>query len=149
MFIGTVVDHQIHQNVHIPFFGLGDQPFHVFHRTETGIDVIVIRDVVPLIRQRGGIAGGEPDHVHAKLLQIVQFGDNAGNITDAVSVGIIEAFRIDLICHFVMPPFFRHSMYLFYGCAASLRAGIISVDIIPCLEDMVCALRCTLASPAP
>ena len=51
----------------------------------------------------------EPDNVDAEVFEVIEFADNARKITDAVSVRITEAFRVDLIGCFCVPPFFLHS----------------------------------------
>ena len=58
VFIGTVIHHQIHQDIHIPLFRLRDQPIHVLHRAETRIDPVIIRNIITLIRKRRWITGG-------------------------------------------------------------------------------------------
>ena len=42
MLVGAVIYHQIHQYVHISLLRFCDQPVHVFHGAEAGIDRIVI-----------------------------------------------------------------------------------------------------------
>ena len=84
MFVRTVVHHKIHQDIHISFFRLFDQALHVFHSSETGINAVIIRDIVSLIRKGRFINWRKPDDIHAEILQVVQFGDNAGQIPDSV-----------------------------------------------------------------
>ena len=53
--VGAVVDHQVHHDVHVPLFGFREEPVHVLHGPEAGINVIVVGDVVALIGQRGPV----------------------------------------------------------------------------------------------
>ena len=133
MFVGAVVDYQVHEDVHIPFFGLGQEPVHVLHGAETGVDIIIIGDVVAFVRQRGGVAGGEPDDVHAQVLQVIQLADDAGKIADSVSVGITEALWVNLIRYLVMPPFFCHNdtSMLFLKFFRSLLTAFYGVPYLP------------------
>ena len=109
VFVGTVIDHQIHQDVHISFFGFCDQLFHIFHCTEARVDIIVIGNIISFVGQWRRVAGGEPDNVYSQVLQIIKLAYNTGNIADSVPIGIVEALWIDLISYFVMPPFFSHN----------------------------------------
>ena len=109
VFVGAVVDHQVHDEVYVPFFGLGQQLVEVGHGPEAGVDVIIVGNVVALVRHGRGIDRTEPDDVHAQLLQIVQLADDAAEVADAVSVGVAEALGINLIGHLAVPPFAFHS----------------------------------------
>ena len=42
MFVGAVIDHQIHQQIHSPFFCLCDQFIHILHRPKAGIDGVIV-----------------------------------------------------------------------------------------------------------
>ena len=107
--IGAVIDNEIHQDVHVALFGLGDQTVHVVHCAKARVDAVIIGNIVALIGKRRAVDRGEPDNIDAELLEIIELADDAGEITDAVSVGIIEALRVDLIGCFCVPPFFLHS----------------------------------------
>ena len=114
MFIGAVIDHQIHQDRDVSFFGFGDQFLHVFHSAEAGIDLIIVRDIIALICQRGLVAGRDPDDINPQFFQIIQFAEDAPQISDAVSCSIQKALGINLIGHFIMPPFFLHTTVLLF-----------------------------------
>ena len=107
--IGAVIDNEIHQDVHVALFCLGDQTVHVIHCAKTRVDVVIIGNIVALIGERRAVDRREPDNVDAEILEIIKLADNARKIADAVSVGITEALRIDLIGCFCVPPFFLHS----------------------------------------
>ena len=68
VFVGTVVDHQIHDNANVPLFRLPDQFVHIVHCAETGIDAVIVGDVIALIRKRGTIDGREPYQPNAQFL---------------------------------------------------------------------------------
>ena len=114
MLIGAVVHNQVHDNVHIPLLGLCQQAVHILHGAENGVDIVVVGDIVTLVSQRGAIDGGQPDDIHAQVLQIVQFADNTGNITNTVAVAVAKALGVDLIGSFAVPPFpFHKNLQLF------------------------------------
>ena len=53
--IGTMVDDQIHQDIHISLLCLCDQFLHILHGPEARINPIIIGNVIALVRQRGFI----------------------------------------------------------------------------------------------
>ena len=55
MLIRTVINDEIHQNVHIAFFCFSNQTVHVIHCTETRVDVVIVGNVVALIRKWGAV----------------------------------------------------------------------------------------------
>ena len=52
MFVRAMVYHQIHHHMHISLLRLLQQFVHILHRTEAGIDIIIIRNIIALIRKR-------------------------------------------------------------------------------------------------
>ena len=50
--IGAVIDDEIHQNVHVAPFCFRNQPPHIAICPEARVNLIVIRDVIALIRER-------------------------------------------------------------------------------------------------
>ena len=73
---------------------------------QTGINLIIVRNIVSFVGKRGLVARGKPDNINTQVIQIVQFTDNAREISDTVAIGIIKTFWINLISYFVVPPFF-------------------------------------------
>ena len=108
--VGAVVHHQIHHDGDAPLLALGDELVHVRHGAEPGVDAVIVGDIIALIGQGGAVDGGEPHDLHPQLLQVVQLGDDAPQIADAVAVGVAEALGVDLIGGFAVPPFSFHGM---------------------------------------
>ena len=106
--IGTMVDDQVHQDIHISLLCLCDQFLHIFHGPEARINPIVIGNVIALVRQRGFIDRRQPDDVDSEVLQVIELRRHALYIPDPVSVYIIKALRINLVYYFIMPPFAFH-----------------------------------------
>ena len=52
MFIRTMIDHKIHQHIHIPLLCLGEQFIKLFHCTELFRNLIIIRYIIALIHKR-------------------------------------------------------------------------------------------------
>ena len=112
MFVRAMVDYQIHEKIHVPLAGFCNKLFHLFHGSEPGVNVIIIRNIVPLICQRRAVNRRNPDNIHSQLLQIIQFTDNPSQISYPISIGIQETFGINLICYLIMPPRFFHTPFL-------------------------------------
>ena len=108
MLIGAVVDDEIHEDIHIALLCLGNQLIHIVHRAEARVDIVIIGNIIALIRERRAVDRREPDDVDTELLEIIQFADNALQITDAVAVRVTEALRVNLIGYFFLPPFSFH-----------------------------------------
>ena len=123
MFVGAVIDHEIHQNIQITLMCFLKKPIHIRHGSETGVDLSVIRDIIALIRQWGHINRRKPDDIDTQILQIVKFADDARQITDAVSVAVAETLRIDLISCHLMPPLFFHVCSPFCDQTSIARAS--------------------------
>ena len=68
VFIRAVVDHEIHQNVHFARMRLLQKRIHFLQRSEAGIDILIIADVIALIREGRGIDRREPENIHAEIL---------------------------------------------------------------------------------
>ena len=60
-------------------------------------DLFVVPHVVPGVLERRVVAGVDPQRVAAKVLDVIQFSDDAGEIADAIPVGIIKTLGIDLV----------------------------------------------------
>ena len=116
MFIGAVVDDKIHKDTDIPSVSLPEEFIHVFHSAEPRIYIVIIRDIISLVSERGDVNRTQPDDIDAQIPEIIQLADNTLKISYAVSVAVTEAFRINLICYFFIPPLSVH-FYLFSGSA--------------------------------
>ena len=62
--IRAMIDDQVHQYVHISFFGFFQQFIKIFHRAECRIYFIIIGNVISLVHKRGLINRGYPYNVH-------------------------------------------------------------------------------------
>ena len=116
MLVGAMVDYQIHDDIHTPLFRLRQQLVEIRHGTKFRRNRIIIRYIIALIHKGRLVYGRKPDNVHSQFFQIVQPADHAAQIPDTVSVGIQKAFGVNLICYFIMPPFFNHNKILPYSC---------------------------------
>ena len=63
----------------------------VLHRAVGRIDRAVVGDVVAVVAQRRGVEGQQPDGGDAEVLDVVEPLHQAGEIADAVVVGVLNA----------------------------------------------------------
>src|SRR4029077_4729110 len=97
VFVGGVVDDQVHDQPHAAGVQLADQLVQVGERAEQRVDVLVVADVVAVVVHRGPVHRGKPDHVGAQALQVVQVGQHAAQVADAVPGRVGEAARVHLV----------------------------------------------------
>ena len=113
--------------------GFSEKLIHVIHRTEPRVNIIVICDVISLICERRDINRAQPDDIDAQIPEIIQFADDALQVTDTVAVAVAEAFRINLICYFFIPPL---SYHLAIPRMISLRPEYAGAGLIPLISTM-------------
>ena len=119
--VGGVVQHQIHDDADVPFFCLGNQAVHVGKGAEHGVNVLIVGDIVAVVVLGGLEHRGQPDGVDAQFLQIVQLGDDAGNVAQPVAVAVAEAAGVDLIDDGVLPPWlWAHFAVLQFSLTSSV-----------------------------
>ena len=82
-----------------------EQAHQVGVRPVAGSHLVVVRYVVAGILEGRDEAGVDPYGIHAELAQIVELPNDAGDVTDAIAVRIVEALRVDLIEDGVFQPF--------------------------------------------
>jgi hypothetical protein len=79
------------------FVSLGKHPFGVVVGAVTRGDLVIVRNVVTCILKRRLKERIDPETIDAQTLDVIQLLNNAFQIADTVTVGIIVRLRIDLI----------------------------------------------------
>ena len=105
MLVGGVVDHQVEQDADAARPGPRHQPVEVLQGPELGGDLLIVGDVVAVVVHRRGEDRRQPDDADAQRLQVVEPGNDAGDVAHAVAVAVGEAARIDLVHGGALPPF--------------------------------------------
>ena len=77
MLVRGVVDDQIHNNADATLFCLRHQQVKFLHGAETGLNGLVISDVVAVVVIGAEVDGREPDGIDPQIGNIVQLGQNA------------------------------------------------------------------------
>jgi hypothetical protein len=102
--IGGVVGHQVDQHPQAELVCGADQLVGVVEGAEDRVDLPVVGHVIPRVGHRRHIERADPDRVDAQIPQVGQPGSDAGQVTDAVGVGVGPGAGIDLVDHGVPPP---------------------------------------------
>jgi hypothetical protein len=103
--IGGVVQDHVEDDLHTPPVDFLDEFHRVVQAAVFGSDAAVVGDVVSEIALRARVVGREPDGFKAQVLDVVEFGDDARQIADAVAVGVGKRPRADLVDGRLAPPF--------------------------------------------
>ena len=99
-----MVQHEIQNDADTPCVRFADKRSHILHAAENGVDVPVIRDVIPIVVLRRTKDGREPNGIDPERGQIVEPGHDAGQVPNAVAVRVGKAAGIDLINDGRFPP---------------------------------------------
>ena len=104
MLIRGVIDHQLGHDAQAALVGGGDESLHVGELAVFGMDGAVVADVVAVVDPRRGIEGQQPQRVDAEIGDVVELGDQAGKVADAVIVGIEERLHMQLVDDRILVP---------------------------------------------
>src|SRR5512133_1032889 len=103
MFTGSVIEHQINDDLNITLVRLFKKAFEIVHRPIFRIDRVVIGHIIAMIGG-GGIDRHKPDALDPQALQIIQLFSDAVEIADAIPVTVAEGANKNLIEDGVIPP---------------------------------------------
>ena len=114
MLLAGVAGHQIQQHPDALFMGRVKQADQILVGAVAGRHLFVVPHIVARILEGGIKAGVDPQCVAAQLLDIVQLFNDAGDVTDAIAVGIVKGLRINFVENRVFQPLFHevHSFVL-------------------------------------
>ena len=104
VFVGGVVDHEVHDESHVAVVHLGEQSVEVRHRAVLFENRPVVPDVVAVVLVGRVVQRVHPDDVHAQVVEVVQSFDDALDVPDAVAVRVVEALRVYLVDERLLPP---------------------------------------------
>ena len=110
--VGGVVRDPVDDDPDAARVRLADQPVGVGEAAEQRVHAGVVGHVVAEVGHRRGVEGRQPDRVDPQrgrraVVEVVQVGDDAGEVADAVAVGVGEAARVDLVDDGLLPPHAR------------------------------------------
>ena len=102
--IRAVVRDDVDDHLDVAPVQRGDHLVELSERADRGVDVAVVVDVVTAVDQSRRIERAQPHGIDAEPVEVVDPADDAVQITDAVTVRVGEAARVDLIHRGLPPP---------------------------------------------
>ena len=104
MLIGGVVDDQFGDHLQAAAMRFVDELPKVLQRAVVGMYVGVVGNVVTVVAQWRRIERQQPDGVDAQLLDVIELLRQAGEVADAVAVGVVERLDVHLVDDGVFVP---------------------------------------------
>ena len=81
-----------------------DQLQRVVHRPVFGGDRLIVGDIISKVRLRRSEEGRAPNGFESQLVDVIQFLEDALQVTDAIPIAVVKRARINLIDRgFVIP----------------------------------------------
>ena len=102
--VGGMVDDEFGDDAQAAAVGFRDESLEIPHRSVARIDRAVVGDVVAVVAQRRGVERQHPDGGDAEVLDMVEALHEAGEVADAVVVGILEGLDVELVDDGVLVP---------------------------------------------
>ena len=121
MLLAGVAGDQVQEDLDAQLVGPAEKLRHIVVGAVPGGNLIVIPDIVAGILEGGVEAGVQPQGVAAQAFHIGKLLGDAGDVADAVGIGIPEALGINFIKYRVAEPGCRHkntSMKMFLYISA-------------------------------
>ena len=104
MLVRGVVDDQLDDDAHAALMRFAHE-LPKIRETAIGLmDVAIVGDVIAVIAQRRGKERQQPNGGHAEFLNVVELSDKAGDVADAVVIGVVERFQMQLVNDRVLVP---------------------------------------------
>ncbi len=104
MLVGRVVDDELEEDADLSIVRRPDEGPDLVERAVAPVNAPVVRDVVPIVAERGGEERQQPEAVDPEVLQVVESGRQAGKVTDAVAVAVKERADVRLVNDRVLVP---------------------------------------------
>ena len=102
----AMVDHQVHEHFDVALMKTLEQGIKIGHAAKFFHDVLVIRNVVAVVFVGRGVDGIEPNHIYAEAFDVIQFGNDALEIADAVTIAVFKTAGVNLVDDGFFPPIF-------------------------------------------
>ncbi len=99
-----VVDHQLGDHPEAPAVGLAQEAAEGGEVAVHRVDPAVVGDVVALVLERRGVERQQPEGGDPQLLEVVELAGEAGEVADAVAVGVRERAHVELVDDGVLVP---------------------------------------------
>ncbi len=90
MLIGRMINNQFRDDTDTAFMSGGDEALDVSQGAVIRMHTAIVRDVVAVIQQRRRIEWQQPDRVDAQISDIIEAGNQAAKVADAIIIPIKE-----------------------------------------------------------
>ena len=117
MLVGGVVDDELDEDLHVALVSGGEEELEVFDGAVAGVNGGVVGDVVAVVAQGRGEEREKPEAGDAQVLEVVETGDETGEVADAVRVRVLEGADVQFVddCVFV-PEWISGAAKFLQGC---------------------------------
>ena len=105
MFIAAMIQDHIHKYFDISIMHSFEQGIKISHRSKLFHDVLIIRNIVAIVFIGRGKNRIEPNHINTQTFDIIQFRNNAFQVTYPIAIAVFKTARINLINSGFFPPF--------------------------------------------
>ena len=95
---------EVKQDLDPALVALVNEPHQVRVGAETAVHTVVVEDVVTTVNPSGFEKRIEPHDSHPEAFDVVEFGKHSRDISDSVSVGVLERRRVNLIDYSILKP---------------------------------------------
>lgn len=104
MLVACVVHHEVQTDADAAFMGLVEETLKIVVSPIKGVHLVIIGYVVPVIVHGRGKNGTDPKEVYPQIVEVIQTGNDAGQIPNAVSVAVLKSLWIKNIPDAIAPP---------------------------------------------
>ena len=104
MFIGRVVENQIHDDFYVALICRRDELVKVCKRAESRINARVVSNVVAVVDHGRRINRRQPNRTDAKAFDVVKLINDAAQVTGTAARRVKKTFRVNLVDGFFLPP---------------------------------------------
>ncbi len=104
MAVRAVVRHNVDDELDPGAVQCVNHPIELLKRSDPRVDVAVVVNVVPAVRERGRVERTQPDGVDTQGDEVIDPGDDPFQVTHPVAVAIGKAARVDLVDSGLTPP---------------------------------------------
>jgi hypothetical protein len=102
--IRSVIYNKVQDDPHPSCMRFRNKPLHVLNSAIRRVHILVVRNVVSHVHLRRIVHGADPNGINADGSDVVEFGNDAIKIANAIAVGVFEAGGVDLVDDAVLPP---------------------------------------------
>ena len=104
MLVRRVIDDEFANHADAAGVRRGDEIFEFGKRSVIRAHLVISGDVVAVVLSGRRIEGEKPDSIHPEAVDIIELGVKAGEIADAVVVGVEKRFDVQLIDDRILVP---------------------------------------------